>query len=386
MRKLVRALHLFSHAARASGRTIPALVGEMLRLNRSVGRIGINEYFDFQLYLNDLSHAQKCAFGGWRAQAALEEILVDEYARFLSLDKFTMYSLLASQGFPIPQLKAVYGSARPSAVKTLRSASELAAFLSAPQALPVYMKRSFGSYGRGNVLVRSLVGDRLALGDGTTMDFDQFAASLEPLHDLGWILQEPLQAHADIAALCGDKVSGVRVHTFLGARGPDVVKAIWKINVGKEDSDNFRHGASGNMLAAVDLVSGRVTRVVRGTGLQQQRDPVHPVTGRELLGFQIPYWQQIKEMVCEANLAFPGFICPGWDIAVCDEGPRILEVNMFGDIDLSQHACRQGFLDAPFVKLMDDRGLASLLTGPVKKRSRSKRNNRLGRRTHHWTW
>ena len=86
------------------------------------------------------------------------------------------------------------------------------------------------------------------------------------------------------------------------------------------------------------------------------------------------------------QFAFPGFICPGWDIAVCEDGPKILEVNYFGDIDLSQRAHRKGFVDDEFLALMRSRGLDGLLSRSTGERRRSPKNQRLGLRKHHWDW
>ncbi len=386
MNKLLRLYRLLSRASNDSSRSIFSLVAEILRLRSSTGRIGFSEYFDFRLYMSDLTLDQKRAFGGWKAQGVLEEILIDDYARFLSLDKITMYGLLENFGFPVPKMRAVFRSSRPSALTALATPAELAEFLARPQSLPIYMKPSFGSYGRGNTLIRRIDNGILTLGDASTIPVGEFCGALDDGHGLGWILQEPLTPHSRIAEICGSKVSGVRVHTFLSAAGPVAVKAIWKISVGLEDSDNFRHGASGNMLAALDLETGEVLRVIGGTGFDQRVDPVHPVSGCPLVGFKVPFWREIKAMVCDANLAFPGFICPGWDVAICEDGPKILEVNQFGDIDLSQHAYRQGFLDDAMRGLLQGRQLDALLSGASEKSNQSKKNSRFGRRTHHWRW
>ncbi len=386
MNKVEHLVTKLSRAANESGRTVVALLYEMIRLRFSIGRIGVSEYLSFRLHLKDITFADKCAYGGYRAQAILEEILVDDYARFLSLDKISMYALLRAYGLPVPELRAVYRSIRPQSLRQLHSPSELASYLSAPESLPVYMKPSFGSYGRGNALLQRETNGTLMLGDGSEVALQAFCESLDDGRGLGWMLQEPLSPHSLIADICGNKISGVRIHTFLSPTGPVITKAIWKINIGREDSDNFRHGESGNLLAALDLQSGQVTRVVSGVGLDQELDPPHPVSGLNMVGFTLPYWSDIKALVCDAQLAFPGYLCPGWDVAICEDGPKLLEVNFFGDIDLSQHAHRRGFLDNEFLSLMKDRGIDQLLLGPTEEWKRSKRNIRLGRRRHHWNW
>lgn len=374
-------------AARDASRPVGALLLEALKLRFSVTRLGLSEYLDFQLYRNDLSEREKRAFGGYRLQSVLEEILVDDYSRFISVDKVTMYAVLGGHGFSIPEVRAVYGAIRPHTRRCLQTPADLESFLRIPGNLPVYVKPAFGAFGRGNMLIREIVGDNVLLGDGTSMSITDLAGTLDNGKALGWIFQQPLVPHHAIRELThSDKISGLRIHTFLAPDRTEIIRAIFKINVGKRDSDNFSHGRSGNMLAAIDIATGKVQRVVSGIGVSQRIDPPHPQSGRSMVGFEIPYWRQVVEMVREAQAAFHGYICPGWDIAVCDDGPRILEVNAFGDIDLSQHACRTGFVDSQFMSLMRERGLDNLLySGPGRSR-RSPRNHRLGVRKHHWAW
>jgi hypothetical protein len=386
MNKHKQLISEFSKASEQSNRSVSSLMIELMRLRFGVGRIGASEYLDFRLYMNDLTFEQKCAFGGYRAEAILEEILIDDYARFISLDKITMYALLAGCGLPFPKIHAIYGSKRPSSFLCLDSPQALATYLENTASLPVYAKPSFGAYGRGNALISGLQNGYLTLGDGSTVDLHKFCLSLEDRGGLGWILQEPLTAESRIAELCGDKISGVRIHSFMSGGGPVLTKAIWKINVGTEDSDNFRDGESGNLAAALDIETGKVIRVVSGLGLTQLIDVAHPKTGAQLVGFTVPYWSEIKSLVCDAHHAFPGFICPGWDIAICEDGPKILEVNYFGDIDLPQRAYNRGFMDEAFLSLMRSRNLDQLLYGGSCSGQRSEKNGRLGRRKHHWKW
>jgi hypothetical protein len=377
----------YVRAGAAVKRSVASLLSEATRLRLSQLRLGYSEYIDFRLYESDVPREDKQAFGGVRAQAILEELLIDDYSKILSLDKVTMYALLAGFELPIPRLRATYRSLRPSSLPSLQTPADLERYLTRNGGAPVYFKRAFGSYGRGNLLVRGVDGGHVVLGSGRTEPLPQFCASLDDGRTLGWILQEPLSPHPDIMALTGsDKISGLRVHSFLSAQSTRVIKAIFKINIGQRDSDNFEHGASGNMLGAVDIASGRVMRAISGVGLDQRVNPRHPVTGADIVGFALPNWSDVVDLVGEAQKAFPGFICPGWDVALCADGPKILEVNAFGDIDLSQHAYRRGFLDADLQALLRERGLGALLTGPAKRRSRSPKNDRIGARKHHWRW
>jgi hypothetical protein len=332
----------------------------------------------------------------------LAEILIDDKSMIFVQDKVSTYAVLVALGFPIPRIQAVYGSGRRvGPFRCIETQDELIAHLKAPGTLPVYLKPAWGSYGRGNTVVKGYRDGTLVLGDGSSAEAKSFCAGLdsasfamkrqpgmarEQRRPFGWVLQEVLSAHPEIAATCGDKISGVRVHTFLSPRGPRIHRAIWKINVGTKDSDNFHHGASGNMLAALDVEDGRAVRVVSGIGLDQKVNPVHPATGKPLVGFRLPQWKRIRDTVLDASTNFPGLLCQGWDVAVCEDGPRLLEVNAIGDIDLSQHSHACGFLDESFLALLRERGLEDLLYGGRAIWRRSAKTGRYGRRKLHWAW
>ena len=346
-------------AARESGRHPGAIVLEMLKLRFGPGLLGFSEYFDYQLHKSDISMAEKRAFGGWRAQSVLEKMLVDVYSEFMTIDKITMYAIFAGYGLPFPKILATYGTERPmGGAHCIQSPDELIEYLQTPGRLPVYIKPSSSSFGRGNVLVDRWENGKFMLGSKEQLDPDAMVAHLNDRRGLGWVLQQPLTAHPSIAELCGTKkISGLRIHSFFSSTGPTLIRAVWRINGGNNDDDHFKFGTSGNLIAELDLDSGAVKRVV--TGFRESRTQVtnHPLTGRPLTGFVIPFWKEIKDLVCDSHLAFPGYLCPGWDVAICEDGPSILEVNSFGDIDTSQHAARVGFMDERFLSLLNDRKL-----------------------------
>jgi hypothetical protein len=345
-------------AAKYSKRPIINIIWETLKLRFYFPYLSISEYLAFRLYLNDLSFSEKATFCGHRIQATLTEMLVDEYSKFLAIDKVTTYFLLRSSSLPTPNIYAIYRSKRPSVLLNLSNSQELEAYLKKEGTLPIYFKRSSGSYGHGNVLATYLDGNLLHFGTNPPQPLRDFCKSLDDGGTLGWILQEPLTAHPSIAAFSGnDKISSVRIHTLLSNSGPKVFKAILRLNVGNLDYDNFEHGSNGNLLVAIDIKTGQATRLFSGIGIHQQINPLHPKIAKSFLGFQIPYWSSIVELVLEAHLLFPGYLCPAWDIAVCENGPTILEVNYFGDTDALQQAYCCGFLDPIFMNFLREQEL-----------------------------
>jgi len=359
---------------------------EALKLRLGGQHLGISEYFDFRLYEQDLTPAQKREFCGYRAQRALEDLLVDDYSKILSLDKLSFYALMQAYRLQVPRTVAVYGAMRGSVLGELLASPQALRDYLAEVPLPVYLKPSFGSYGRGNACIVGRDGERLQLGDGSTPMLGDFVGSLADERGFGWLIQEALSAHPDLVPLCGPKVSGVRMHTFLRPSGPVITHAVWKINAGTKDSDNFEHGRSGNLLADIDVDTGAVRRVVSSVGSEQSVNPEHPRTGAKLVGIRLPDWHLTCKQVLAAATAFPGYIFPGWDVALTAEGPKILEVNFFGDLDLPQHASRRGFLGSVMQGLLRERDLDALLAGPTRPAQRIAHNGRLGARKAHWPW
>ncbi len=66
----------YARTAATSHRPVGSLPREATRLRLSHLRLGFSEYIDFRLFDGDLGWTDKKAFGGVRAQAILEELLI----------------------------------------------------------------------------------------------------------------------------------------------------------------------------------------------------------------------------------------------------------------------------------------------------------------------
>jgi Sugar-transfer associated ATP-grasp len=102
--------------------------------------------------------------------------------------------------------------------------------------------------------------------------------------------------------------------------------------------DNFH---AGGIAAQVDLDSGVVGRA---TDLGLQRDTQwfddHPTTGARIAGRRIPMWQDVLDVARRAHRAFGDQIIVGWDVAVLEVGPQLIEGNKGPDFDIIQRTSR----------------------------------------------
>jgi hypothetical protein len=183
----------------------------------------------------------------------------------------------------------------------------------------------------------------LILADGQSVQLETYLNDSRLNVDrFGLILQERLAPHPTLERLCGHRLSSIRLVVLLCHDGPRALHAVWKIPTGVNMTDNFQHGASGNLLGYVDIATGVVERVVGS----QAVTIAHPDTGLSLSGVTLPDWGGLIGTALEAAKALPGLRWQNWDIAMSTSGPVILEMNAFADVDLVQHARGTGLNDA----------------------------------------
>ena len=103
-----------------------------------------------------------------------------------------------------------------------------------------------------------------------------------------------------------------------------------KVPAGGNPIDNFQSGQSGNLIAKIDIDTGRVLKCF---GSSPERPWLirevesHPDSGQLLEGFQVPCWEELMETVKRGARAFNEFGTIGWDIGLTEDGPSIIEGN-----------------------------------------------------------
>lgn len=152
-----------------------------------------------------------------------------------------------------------------------------------------------------------------------------------------FIVQERMENHPALVDLTGTAaLQTVRIVTGIDSRDEVVIFfAAQKLVGGPSGLDRFFLGAEGNYLAELSLDQGRIGKVIAGTedGLEFAVLETHPRTGNRLAGFQVPYWQDVRDMVSEAACKFRPIRTIGWDVAITPEGPVIIEGNTSWGID-----------------------------------------------------
>ena len=145
------------------------------------------------------------------------------------------------------------------------------------------------------------------------------------MRDKGFnMVEEFVVQHPDLNHISPAGLNTVRIITQLNAKGGvDFIGPTLRMTVNSA-VDNM---AMGNIAAPIDLETGKI----KGKGVYQDitREPVtkHPVTGVELIGYQIPHWEAVLELCTNAALYNTKNKSIGWDVAIRASGPSFLEGN-----------------------------------------------------------
>jgi len=317
---------------------------DIRRLKKSFGRLSAGEYYLYRLFAKDRAAQEE--FLGSDARGEIYRSANDPKWIPVESSKIETGKLLRSHGLPVPRDYALYHpSADTKGVRSLRSKEEVATFLRSGMPYPFFSKLLAGTNGVGVVAARSYdqASDQLLLAGDKSVEVDDFVAWISGFFDQGYLFQELLEPHAEVERICGHRLSSVRAMVLYEDDGePELYCTVWKIPVGDNVADNAWH--KGNLLAAVDIETGGVTRVVAGFGAQEHEVEDHPDTGRRIKGMTLPDWDRLRALCDASARAFPGLRLQAWDVALTDRGPVMVEINGAGGFTIPQRAAGKGLM------------------------------------------
>lgn len=339
-------------AKKSEGVPISRMLVEAFMLRLPPSCLGLSEYFDYRLFEKRLSWQEKCRFVGWRGEDALDN-WNHHSCHVYADDKRILAALLEDAALPHPFLAAVYLNSTPSNLTAARldSPDELVTWLRERAEYPLFAKPVHAGFGRGAYLLQGLDATKrkLVLGQtGEEVSIEDWVSALSNPAGKGYLFQAALKPHHRLADLQCGRLSGLRIMTLQSPEGePSIYRAIWKVPRQFNIIDNFESGTLGNLLAAVDIDDGRVLRVIQGYGLSLKNLACHPDSGLSFDNLILPDWSEVKDTVLKAARLLPRFGFQHWDVALTDQGPVLIEVNLFsaGGTELSQLVEGRGLLE-----------------------------------------
>ena len=164
------------------------------------------------------------------------------------------------------------------------------------------------------------------------VDDDQQLKSEEGKH---FIVESKLVQHEALASFHPDSVNTIRVVTVYDNKKDQLHFMFAKIRMGSNGAhlDNTHAGGiSGN----IDIETGVI--ITPGYSVLDKDGFIfHPTTGKQIVGFRIPYWQECKRFIEEVARVTPEIRYVGWDVVLMEDGEfALIEANDNADHDGQQ--------------------------------------------------
>jgi hypothetical protein len=139
------------------------------------------------------------------------------------------------------------------------------------------------------------------------------------------LLEEYIIQNKEINKLSPSSVNTLRLFTFYDNKNVYVLNSVFKIGNGGV-TDNF---SSGSMYTFLDD-NGQV--MIPAIDKDDHVFTIHPLTKTKIVGFKVPYYKEAINLVKECSKIVPNVRYIGWDVAITNDGPVIIEGNCYPGI------------------------------------------------------
>lgn len=188
---------------------------------------------------------------------------------------------------------------------------------------------------------------------GERLSSVQFVDRLREMSRLQpYVVQERARNHPAIRDLTNGALSTVRMISCLDEHErPELIGAVLRMAIGRNITVDNVH--AGGIAAAVDLKDGRLGEATHA-GIDARAGWLnrHPKSGAQITGRILPMWNDLCELVERSHSAFSDWAVVGWDVAILEDGPALIEGNNGPDVDLIQRPLRTAFADSRLGELL----------------------------------
>ena len=145
------------------------------------------------------------------------------------------------------------------------------------------------------------------------------------------VIEQVVEQHPDASRIYPLSLNCLRIVTLVNEDGPHILYAVFKMGNGGKFVDNLENGG---LACCFDLDTGTV--VGQGHTSALINHDSHPYTGIPFIGYQLPFMNEVKELVKKAAMVVPQMKYIGWDVCFTVNGPAIIEGNDYPAYDFPQ--------------------------------------------------
>lgn len=155
--------------------------------------------------------------------------------------------------------------------------------------------------------------------------------------NVDYIFQESITQHPIVNQLNPFSVNTIRIHSYVDESGKHrIASALIRCGTNENIVDS---GSQGGIFAEVDTDSwsiignGQSFFINGGKNYEE-----HPNTNIKFNGLKLPYSDEIEKVVIKAAKLYPEMLI-GWDVALSNKGPMIIEGNSSPHLVMAQISC-----------------------------------------------
>lgn len=246
--------------------------------------------------------------------------------RYLSIleDKYVFDRFFNGYGFPLAEMLGYIAN---DEVHWLNDKKVVALSKLPDYNMDCFLK-SFTKWGGQAVHKLSVVNKELFV--------DNCPTSLEDLkkiikNDL-FVMQKTVYQHPVINKLSKSSVNTIRMLTIHNGREAENFYSYLRMGIGDSLVDNISHGGLG---CGIHSDGTLYENAISDKGFYVQIKN-HPTTGTLFGEIQIPFFREASELVISMHNTLHCFFIVGWDVAITESGPVIIEGNPVGDLIFEQ--------------------------------------------------
>jgi hypothetical protein len=156
-----------------------------------------------------------------------------------------------------------------------------------------------------------------------------------------WVVQKQYISHPGIRNFNGSALNTTRIVTILKGSDPEYFCGFQAFATGRAFTDSWKYGS---IYVGIDPKKGCL-KEYGITAVEDEKPGLlreHPDSKLSFKGYEIPFFKEAKDLCLKAHRLLYFHFVVGWDVAITDEGPLIVEANEKPGMDVAQ--CLDGGL------------------------------------------
>jgi hypothetical protein len=331
--------------AKRSGKSVAVQMWEQVRFSACFGMLPV-WYYMFEMFDADQQKKAPHYIHRYELKSGLLHVLrksVPVARRTPTQKKAAFLRLCAKAGIPALSNIAVFTNGKLQSGSVKRDGLP-------PRDL--FVKPARGRGGEGAGLWR-WTGDGYQFQGGQVLTQSALLTHLAELSkERAMLVQPQARNHPELRDLSNGALCTARIVTLRNESGGyEAVCALFRMAVGDNRLvDNFH---AGGIAAPIDVANGRLGAAT-DWGLRPRHGwrTHHPDTGGAIEGRILPLWAETRALAERAHASFADRHIIGWDMAILEDGPHIVEANGGPDTDMHQRVSREPLGNQRFGELM----------------------------------